>query len=126
MILTPEDVGVMSEWWEMKGMPLQNAFLPELGFGVWEHDELMTGAFLCEMILSGGKGGLISWTIVNPDHMMSALRVVNKLLSEIVEYAVSNGFIALMGITNSRLLAKTYKDNGFVLGDENTNQYLLQ
>jgi hypothetical protein len=126
MKLQPEDVGIMSEWWEKRGLALNWKFLPELGFGIWENQDLMCGAFLCEMDLNGGKGGLISWTIVNPDHMASALRVVNLLLGEIIAYASTNKFVALMGTTTSRLLAKTYKDNGFQLGDQNTNQYLLQ
>jgi len=125
VILEPEDIGIMSEWWESRGQILPSSILPSLGFCIWEEEELMCGAFLCEMKLRDGKGGLISWTIVNPDHMASALRVVNLLLAEITEYAQNNGFIALMGSTTSRLLAKTYTDNSFKIGDKKTDQFVL-
>ena len=125
MIATPEDISIMDEWWIRRGSIMVDRYLPSLAFCVWEDDVMKAGAFLCEMELNGGKGGLISWTIVNPDFMSSALRVVNKLLKEIEDYAVDNNFIALIGTTTSRLLERTYLTNGFELGDTNTNQYII-
>lgn len=123
--MQPEDVSVLSEWWSDYGMPLDERILPKKGFCYWEHDELYAGCFLCEMKLNGGWGGLISWTIVSPDHQLGGVRAVNRLLKEVKEYAKANGFIALMGSTTSRLLEKTYVDSGFCLGDALTNQYLI-
>jgi hypothetical protein len=126
MIMQPEDIGIIAEWWETHGVKLVEDILPTLGFCQWEHDELLSACFLCSMPLRGGPGGLVSWTIVNPDHMASALRTVNELLEEVKAYAKERKFVALMGTTNSRLLAKTYEDSGFSLGDVGVNQYMIR
>ena len=124
--MQPEDISIISEWWSRYGTPLVEDILPSVGFCVWENDELMSACFLCTMPLRGGYGGLVSWTIVNPDHMLAGVRVVNKLLKEVVEYAKKRDFIALMGTTSSRLLAKTYLDSGFQVGDVGINQYMIK
>lgn len=123
--LTPEDIGILAEWWMKQGATLATKYLPPLGFCLWENDEMMVASFLCEMELEGGKGGIISWTIVNPDHMASALRVSDQLLKDIISYSKEEGFIALSCTSNSRLLAKTYKDNGFEIAHDSTTQYIL-
>lgn len=126
MIMQPEDIGIIAEWWASHGVSLVEDILPSLGFCQWENDELMSACFLCSMPLKGGFGGLVSWTIVNPDHMASALRTVNNLLAEVKRYAKERNFVALMGTTSSRLLAKTYLDSGFCLGDVGVNQYMIR
>jgi hypothetical protein len=114
----------MDEWWRLLGSSLPRSILPELGFAVRD-DELLCGCFVCEMELAGGLGELISHTSTNPNRQHAAMRAVNQMLEEIRVYAVQNGFIALMGMTSSRLLAKTYTDNNFQQGDTGLTQYIL-
>ena len=123
-MITDEDINTMDEWWGLKGASLPRKVLPELGFVVRD-DELLCGCFLCEMELAGGIGGLISHTITNPNRPHAAMKSVNKMLENIREYAIENGYIVLMGMTSSRLLAKTYTDNNFQIGDTELTQFIL-
>ncbi len=115
----------MAEWWELLGAPLDDRLLPPLAFSVWENDILKAGCFLCVFELGGGKGGLISWTIINPDITGRALRVSDKLISDVITYSRENGIILLSGWTSARLLKKSYANNACGKGDENTTQYIL-
>ena len=115
----------MREWWGKKGVELASRILPPLGFCQWEDDDLLCGCFVYVFEVEGGKAGLVSHTITNPDRSFRALSSVNNMLLEIREWSVLNGLIHLMGFTTSRLLAKTYTDNNFLLAEPNTNLFIL-
>jgi hypothetical protein len=125
LILQPEDISILSEWWGKLGAPLNERYLPPLSFGVWGNDDLLCGCFLYVFDVGGGKAGLVSHTITNPDRPLRALSSVNTMLREIRVWGERSGLIHLMGFTKSRLLAKSYEDNEFQLVDEKMNLFVL-
>ena len=125
MRMQPEDISILSEWWERLGTTLNERYLPPLGFVNWGNDDLLCGCFVYVFDVGDGKAGLVSHTITNPDRPLRALSSVDQMLKEIREWGSRNGLIHLMGFTKSRLLAKTYTNNGFQLAEENTNLFIL-
>lgn len=123
MKATQEDQQELGKWWESIGAPWYPSILPELCFVQRDDYGLLCGCWLCEMELNAGLGGLISHTITNPNRQTRSLESVNQMLKEVKQYSIDNGFIVLMGMTQSRLLEKTYLDNGFFVGDTGMNTF---
>lgn len=77
------------------------------------------------MEVKGGYAGLISHTISNPYRRIAGYRAIDEMMLDIKKYGQSNGYIAFMCLTTSRLLEASYERTGFVKAETGVNQYIL-
>ena len=120
--LEPEDIKTVESWWEFRGGFLPTAILPDLGFGIWTDDSLISAAWLD--ISLNRTMGWVCWVTVNPFRPYLGGKSIPSLLENVKKIGQLEGLLAIMGSCESHGLGSQFMKTGFQRGDTGISQYM--